>query len=226
MKLEPVLLIIGLLVVHWTHIASFPVPQARSASIAGVIVDSVRYDAAQNATIITVSNVSHKDVTAFNLDVHFRDGQYMELTRELLDADFFHPGTTTEVPIYGKQEAKPVVSAVVYADKSAEVSNERALLHIVKDREENALGYEKAAEIIEANLGVDPETIAKQLKLSLDKLPKERTTNDPVPGAMALHNVAQNARYAKDLSALASESREKAAEWRAHAHVIREAVRP
>jgi hypothetical protein len=31
MKLEPLLLIVGLLVIHWTQIAAFPVPQARSA---------------------------------------------------------------------------------------------------------------------------------------------------------------------------------------------------
>jgi len=47
MKLEPLFLVVGLLLIHWTYIAAFPLPQARSAPIVGTnsqpISDSTAY---------------------------------------------------------------------------------------------------------------------------------------------------------------------------------------
>jgi len=45
MKLEPVLLIVGLLVVHWTHIAAFPAPRPQSspATKGAAVSDSTAY---------------------------------------------------------------------------------------------------------------------------------------------------------------------------------------
>jgi hypothetical protein len=201
------------------------IPLARSAPITSVIVDSVRYDAAKDQTIFTVSNVSHKDVTAFTLDLHFANGQYLELGREYAGTnDLFHPGTTAEVELPGqKGEVTPVVSVVAYADAHAEVTIEQAFQRLMQDRVEDALAYEKANELIAAS--PDTETAAKQIEAEA-ALIGHHQTGATVASEGRLRLLARNLRMTKDLTAFVEDNKQKAAELRAQTHLTREGSQP
>jgi hypothetical protein len=215
-----------LLPVLFVRSAPLPAPpRARSAPITGAIVVHVRYDAEKNETIATVANVSHKGVTAFGLGVYFADGRYLELDREFLGTvDLFHPGTTVDVVFaYKKEDAKVVVGAVVYANDTAEVVDERAFKSIIKNRVENALAYERANELLAGS--TDAEAVAKQLE-SEAVLERERNTDDPMPSQGTLNELALEIRRTQDFDALKKKNEERAAVWRSHANPVVEGKRP
>jgi hypothetical protein len=74
MKLEPIFLVVGLLVVHWTHIASFPVPRpAIGAGVTGAAIEGWLYDSESNAMNVHIVNTGEKAITAFELNLTITD---------------------------------------------------------------------------------------------------------------------------------------------------------
>jgi hypothetical protein len=203
-------------------------PFASILPIAGVIVDSVRYDVAKDATFITLANVEHKDVTAVTLDAYMGD-DHIERTREFAGGELFHPGTTVDLHIWG--EKRPVVASVVavaYSDGTTEAVTPAALKTIHELRVRTALAYEQASRILAT--AANGKAAAKQLEAAADAIASEvapinpdtleqPATPAPVASKAALRELARQAKQSNDLLTLSLEAADKAAEWREYARV-------
>jgi hypothetical protein len=188
---------------------------ARSAPIEGVIVDSVRYDAAKDATFITLANIAHKDVTAVTVNAYIGN-QRLELTREFAgSADLFHQGTTSDLHIWGeKRPVTAAVIAVVYADGTNEAAIPGALTTIRQHRESVALAYDRANAVLATTH--DAAAAAKQLEAEAAATDREATP--PVASPAMLRELARQIRNSNDLVALSQANSAKETEWRAQAH--------
>jgi hypothetical protein len=150
----------------------------------GAVVQTWHYDPSTNFVTVTIANVSHKDITAFNISIKeiYADGK--ENTHELLEdysgrlafikehqgtADeaairkqfgdgLFHPGETREELIRvrpGLKDFQVVVDSVTYADRTSETTNVDGLQRIISHRKQEIASMQLANEIIKAALA-DP----------------------------------------------------------------------
>ena len=164
-------------------LAGLTVPLRASPPI-GAVVQIWHYDPQTNLVTATVVNVSHKDITAYNISIKetYADGHVN--SHELLcehagmavfvqefkgTADeanirkqfgdgLFHPGESRNEIIGvqpGLQNFAAVVDVVAYTDQTAEATNNDALQRLLEERKASAASTRMANEIIQAALA-DP----------------------------------------------------------------------
>ncbi len=156
----------------------------RASPPIGAVVQTWHYDPQTNMVTATVVNVSHKDITAYNISIKetYADGHVN--SHELLceyagrivfvqevkgtadEADIrkqfgdglFHPGESRNEIIGvqpGLQNFEAVVDVVAYTDQTAEATNNDALQRLLEERKASAASTRMANEIIQAALA-DP----------------------------------------------------------------------
>jgi hypothetical protein len=149
-----------------------------------VIYNYITFASSTNMVTLTIANVSHKDITAFNIAIKeiYADGS--ENTHELLEdysgilafikehqgtADeaairkqfgdgLFHPGETRQEHIHvqpGLKDFQSVVDVVKYADLTDEATNKDGLQRRVTHRQADLASRQLANNIIRAALA-DP----------------------------------------------------------------------
>jgi hypothetical protein len=147
----------------------------------GAVVQTWHYDPQTNLVTATVANVSHKDITAYNISIKetYADGHANshELLCEYAGRDIFvqeHKGTADEanirkqfgdglfhpgesrnelIPVQPSlQNFEAVVDVVAYTDQTAEATNNDALQRLVEERKASAASTRMANEIIQAAL--------------------------------------------------------------------------
>ncbi len=154
-------------------------PKAGTVEGMGATVDSIQIDATSGVATVRITNISTKDITAYNLslDVVYSNGRetHTERQTDLLGLMLtiqaappgafpsngsFHPGETREETVsvagsasYGAaSRVNGTVDAVVYADRTADVKNEAALKRILANRRAAAQASIEALKIIRGNL--------------------------------------------------------------------------
>jgi hypothetical protein len=156
----------------------------RAAPPIGAVVQTWHYDSQANLVTATVVNISHKDITGYNISIKetYADGHVR--SHELLcefagmavfvqefkgTADeanirkqfgdgLFHPGESRNEIIGvqpGLQNFEAVVDVVTYTDQKAEATNNAALQRLLEERKASAASTRMANEIIQAALA-DP----------------------------------------------------------------------
>ena len=213
--------------------------KSRCASLASVTVDSVHYDENMGQTIVTVTNASSRDITAFALNL---PGMPMSLlVEEFLggSSGVFHPGETVDV-MFGEEMARdslPIPCTVVYSDVTAESTNSEALGWIKSRREDTAAAYERALEL--AATTPDAEKLADELQAESDppqqghgmppliKKKKQETPDKPSPDPQAkqpdrptpdpgvLHQIAQSLVDGSSIEDI----KKQAERWRTHSKI-------
>ena len=156
---------------------------ARSAPI-GAVVQTWHYDPQTNVVTVQIVNMSHKDITGYNLALKetYADG-HVNSHEQLVDfvgrlkflqdikgtADearirkqmgdgLFHPGETrTELFRVkpGLKDFEAVVDVVAYADQTSEATNSDGLQRLTGHRKEEVASTQIAVQIIKAALA-DP----------------------------------------------------------------------
>jgi hypothetical protein len=150
----------------------------------GAVVQTSHYDAAINMVTLTIANVSHKDITAYNIAIKetYADGQVhnhelmadyvgrIAFVKELqgtVDEDdirkqfgdgLFHSGETRQEMVGvqpGFKDIRAVVDVVAYADQTAEATNADGLKRIVDHRKSEIAATQLANQIIQTALA-DP----------------------------------------------------------------------
>jgi hypothetical protein len=162
----------------------------------GAIVQTWHLDPVTNMVTLTIANVSHKDITAFNIAIKeiYADGS--ENTHELLEDysgrlafikehqndiairqqfgdGLFHPGETREELIAvqpGLRDIQSVVDVVKYADSTDETTNPEGLKRLHAHRQADLASRQLANKIIRDALA-DP--------------------NDPNPSATAARKIQE-----------------------------------
>jgi len=156
----------------------------RASPPIGAVVQTWHYDAATNTVTATVVNLSHKDITAYNISIKetYADGHVnshellceyagrMVFVQEVKgtpdEADIrkqfgdglFHPGESRNEIIGvqpGLQNFAGVVDVVAYTDQIAEATNNAALQRLLEERKASVASTQMANEIIRAALA-DP----------------------------------------------------------------------
>ena len=157
--------------------------QAPPARI-GAVVQAWHHDPQANIVTATVVNLSHKDITAYNISIKetYADGHVnshellceyagrMVFVQEVKgtadEADIrkqfgdglFHPGESRNEIIGvqpGLKDFEAVVDVIAYADQTAEATNNDALQRLLEERKASAASTRMANEIIRAALA-DP----------------------------------------------------------------------
>ena len=204
MKLKTVPFAVTLLL--FVHLSSrsepFPMPQARSAPIAGVVIRSCSL----NKDGMFVKNVSHRYVVYVSIRTGENGGRgsyyayppsdqldFSERSQELSmrfthpsqGGDVFAPDTTKELT-YGSDPsecAASVMDTVVYADDTAEVVNEDAFRQYIQPIEEEVLTLKKENEIL-AQFAGSPnriaDTVAELFRVA-SELPDPQMRHDSEP---------------------------------------------
>jgi hypothetical protein len=150
----------------------------------GAFIEAIECDPKTNSVTVTIGNVSHKDITAYNLSVKetLADGSTdsSELMadyvgrialvkeaqgtadeadiRKQLGAGLFHPGETRKEFVGvqpGAKDIQIVVDSVTYADHTSETTNGDGLQRIIGHRKQEIASMQLANEIIKAALA-DP----------------------------------------------------------------------
>jgi hypothetical protein len=171
------------------------------AQTIGAAIQAQTYDSATNSVKLKIANMSHKDITAFNIAITetYADGRVEkhELLEELVgkilmaqelrgtsqEQSFrqrfgdggFHPGEIHDelMPVQpGLSKYQAVVDVVTYSDGTAASSNDSALQRIVDGRKATVATKKMATEIMKSALA-DP--------------------NDPDPSMTAAKNIQDKA---------------------------------
>src|SRR5712664_2861702 len=189
-------------------LAVLAVPLRASPPIGAVVQDS-HYDAAKQIVTFNLLNTSHKDITAYCMQVRVNHpdgtastweygGDFLPFMVDVIQAGHpippyqgngaLKPGAISAIDVpLGQQEvqtASATVDVVVYADGTADVLNEQVFENIVSQRKGRVLGLQKANELLQ-NALADPNdahpsiTVAAKLKA----LAKEYENNPPTGGA-------------------------------------------
>lgn len=166
----------------------------------GVVVEGSHYDSARQIVTFDLLNNSHKDISAYSMQVRIThpDGTvstweyggdflpYMiyAIENSQRDNGAPAPGATFKIDVpLGQQQvqtASASVDVVVYADDTADVLNEQIFKSIILARKGRMLGLQKANELLQ-NALADPNdphpsiTVAAKLKA----LAKKYETNPP-----------------------------------------------
>src|SRR6266446_10483405 len=156
----------------------------RASPPIGAVVQTWHYDAATNTVTATVVNLSHKDITAYNISIKetYADGHVnshellceyagrMVFVQEVKgtpdEADIrkqfgdglFHPGESRNEIIGvqpGLTDFQAVVDVVAYADQTADATNNDGLQRLLTHRKATVASTHLANEIIKAALA-DP----------------------------------------------------------------------
>jgi hypothetical protein len=155
-----------------------------SAPVTGAVVQTWHCDPQTNLVTATVVNVSHKDITAFNISINetYADGhanshelleEYAGLMvfvqeakgtpdeadiRKQFGDGLFHPGESRNEIIGvqpGLQNFEAVVDVVAYTDQTADATNNDGLQRLLEERKASVASTQMANEIIQAALA-DP----------------------------------------------------------------------
>jgi hypothetical protein len=150
----------------------------------GAIIQVIEYDPKINMVTVTIANVSHKDITGYNLSVKetLADGStdnselladyvgriaLVEEARGTADEaairkqfgdGLFHPGETRKEMVGvqpGAKDIQIVVDSVTYTDHTSESTNADGLQQIMSHRKQEIASTQLANEIIKAALA-DP----------------------------------------------------------------------
>jgi len=180
----------------------------RASSPIGAIVQESHYDSVRGIITFSVVNISHKDITAFSLQLRVTYADGTGATSESM-TDFlpsmistfeqghpiasdqgngaFAPGAihNQEFPQSQGVSATATVDMVTYADGTADVLNEAAFKQLVLQRKARVLAMQKADELLMKALA-DPKvdhpsaTVAAQVKGLASALQnKNLGTDDP-----------------------------------------------
>jgi hypothetical protein len=230
-------LVYGLVLVFLFASAS----QAQSPPI-GAVVQTWRYDAATKQLVVRVVNTSGKDITALNLSVteKYADGttnlserttDYLPLMASIeaspgLQLKYgngtFAAGSSRDIAI---PEPKDVVDAsiildmVAYADRSADVTNERAFSHLVADRKEILSAMQQANQAMKDALATpDPKSSAVKELTRLADVAKGSGGGGLTE--LTLRGLVQNAESI-DVTALIKDGETRAVIFAAHAQLVK-----
>ena len=165
-------------------LAVLAVPLRASPPI-GAVVQTWHYDPQTNLVTATVVNVSHKDITAYNISIKetYADGHVnthellceyagrivfvqevkgtadeAEIRKQLGDG-LLHPGESQNEIIGvqpGLQNFEAVIDVVAYTDQTAEATNNAALQRLLEGRKASVASTQMANQIIQAALA-DPK---------------------------------------------------------------------
>jgi hypothetical protein len=176
--------IIGFVLLVTLAAWAFASQSLRASPPIGAVVQTWHYDAQTNLVTATVVNVSHKDITAFNIaiketyaDGHVNSHELLEEYAGLVgfveeakgtadEADIrkqfgdglFHPGESRNEIIGvqpGLKDFAAVVDVVAYTDQTAEATNNDGLQRLLEERKASIASTQMANEIIQAALA-DP----------------------------------------------------------------------
>jgi hypothetical protein len=135
----------------------------------GAVVQTSQYDAAKGIVTFSVLNTSHKDISAYSMQVRITHSDGTVSTWEY-GGDFLPymiatgggapaPGATFKIDVpLGQQQvqtASAFVDVVVYADATADVLNEQVFMSIISARKGRMLGLQTASELLQ-NALADP----------------------------------------------------------------------
>ena len=229
------------------------------ASPVGAIVQSWHYDSVQRTLTLQVVNTSSKEITAYSLSiiVTYADGTInrSELSEDFLPAMIsasesesvrqqegngaFAPGASREkvIPNTNTNEITNVtasVGVVIYADRKADVQDERAFNRLLAMRKGSALAAQQVTEVLAGILAdstiSDPAAAAEaELKRLADGSGPTRSSNDTDPKAYAkihLREVSQNIQRASNrnefVRQLVKQEKDTATTATLHAQVVKE----
>jgi hypothetical protein len=169
---------------------------AQCAPIKGVVVRSCEWNKEQGRYVLQLANVSHQYVVYVSvmLNEHSGAGSYyappgefrpeLEFNERLEGTSLhrprpgigkmFAPDTTEDLlpGIDASSQCAPVVDVVVYADDTAEVTNEQAFKHYILPIEEEVLTLKKEIEILAQFRGSPnrvADTVAELLRLASEQ---------------------------------------------------------
>jgi hypothetical protein len=156
----------------------------RASPPIGAVVQTWHYDPATNTVTAQIVNLSHKDITAFNIAIKetYADGHVnthellceyagkivlveeykgtpdeAEIRKQLGDG-LLHPGENTNEIIGvqpGLQNFEAVIDVVAYTDQTVEATNNAALQRLLEGRKASVASIQMTNEIIKAALA-DP----------------------------------------------------------------------
>jgi hypothetical protein len=179
----------------------------RASPPIGAVVQGSRYDPVKGTMTFSVLNISHKDITAFSLQLRetYSDGtggtsesmtDFLPSMISIIEQGHpitqdngngaFAPGAThnQEFPqSQTVQKFSATVDMVAYADGTADVLNEAAFKQLVLQRKARVLAMQKANELL-MNALADPKdnhpsiTVAAQLKGLANALHNKKLTAD------------------------------------------------
>jgi hypothetical protein len=214
----------------------------RASPPIGAEVQNWHYDPLAKALTVRVENTSQKDITAFNLSVteKYADGtsNFSERTTDYLPlmasvSQFeelrqqhgngtFAAGTSRDVTIPEPKDVADVSiipDVVVYADLTADVTNERAFNHIVDGRKEVALATQQANQALKDALAApDPKGAAVK---ELTRLADVAKGSGNGLAEITLRGVAQNVKRADDLAPLIKDGEARTALYASHSQLVR-----
>jgi hypothetical protein len=150
----------------------------------GAVVQTQHYDPATNLVTLTIANVSHKDITAYNMSIketyadgHVNNHEMMAdyvgrialvkeyqgtpeeaIVRQQLGDGLFHSGDTRQEIVGvrpGLKDIQVVIDVVTYADQTAEATNADGLKRMIDHRKQEIASTKLADDIIKAAL-TDP----------------------------------------------------------------------
>jgi len=156
----------------------------RASPPIGAVVQTWHYDPITNIVTLKIANMSHKDITAYNISIKetYADGHVnthellceyagrmvlvqefkgtpdeAEIRKQLGDG-LFHPGESQDEIIGvqpGLQNFEAVIDVVAYTDQTAEATNNAALQRLLEGRRASVASTRMANEIMQAALA-DP----------------------------------------------------------------------
>lgn len=185
---------------------------AHSTPIAGVVLQSYDQPASgsygqatpgeptSGACVGHLVNMSHKYVTTVDIGIT-KPGQnepFNEATFNF-DANFnaFAPGATKDV-FFGPcdESVKVALDVAVYDDLTAESTNDRALQHIIEQRQSGLMTEQKINEVI--GNSASPQEAATELEKLADAIPQVRHTHTVELSAVPLRAAAEQLRNGTD----------------------------
>jgi hypothetical protein len=212
----------------------------RASPPIGLWVQTWHYDAASQQVTVRLVNTSNKDITALSMSVteRYADGtsnssekmtDYLPLMASMEVSQkrehgngTFAAGTSRDVPFPVAKEPKDVsiiVDMVAYADRTADVTNERAFNNLVDARKEVALATQQANQVMKDALAApNPRDAAVK---ELARLADVAKGSGRGFAEITLRGHIQNARQATDLAALIKEGEARAAVYAPHAQLVK-----
>lgn len=221
----------------------FAAHSLRASSPIGAVVQTWWFDSASKELVVRLSNTSQKGITAFDLAVterftdsttEFADNAtdylplmasaqiYQGLRNKYGDGTF--PGGTTRdirIPLQKElRDASVVLDVVIYADQTAESSNDQALLHLIAMRQGDILALRQANKVItDALSSANPrEAASKELRRLADVSQGERgALDDPNSQTQrALRRSIADVEQADDLSGVIKDNEARIAFYSSH----------
>jgi hypothetical protein len=200
----------------------------------GAVVQTWRYDAAAQQVVVSVSNKSNKDITAFNLSVteRYADGtansfenmtDYLPLVAVAANNGTFPAGTSRDVTLPDAKNpisVSIIVDMVAYADHTADVQNEKAFNHLVSNRKEIVLATQQANKAIKDALAApNPKDAAVKELTRLANVAKAQGGGGITE--MTLRGHIQSAQQSQDLAVLAKDGEARIAILVPHTQLVK-----